>query len=39
VTVEVGYLVEEIPTLGNLGLLLMALMMGLMGFVAVRRQS
>lgn len=38
-TVEVGYLVEEIPTLGNLGLLLMALMMGLMGFVAVRRQS
>jgi uncharacterized repeat protein (TIGR01451 family) len=39
VTVQVGYLVEEIPTLGNLGLLLMALMMGLMGFVAVRRQS
>jgi uncharacterized repeat protein (TIGR01451 family) len=39
VTVQVGYLVEEIPTLGNLGLLLMGLMIGLMGFVAVRRQS
>ena len=36
-TVQVGYLVEEIPTLNALGLILMGLMFGLIGFVAVRR--
>ncbi len=39
VTVQVGYLIEEIPTLSGLGLILMGLMFGLMGFVAVRRQG
>jgi uncharacterized repeat protein (TIGR01451 family) len=39
VTVQVGYLIEEIPTLNALGLLLMGLMIGLLGFVAVRRQA
>ncbi len=39
VTVQVGYLVEEIPTLSGLGLILMGLLFGLMGFVAVRRQG
>ena len=38
-TVQVGYLVEEIPTLSGLGLLLMGLLFGLIGFVAVRRQA
>ncbi len=38
-TVQVGYLVEEIPTLSGLGLILMGLLFGLMGFVAVRRQA
>ncbi len=38
-TVQVGYLVEEIPTLSSLGLILMGLLFGLMGFVAVRRQA
>ncbi|HWS28122.1 MAG TPA: IPTL-CTERM sorting domain-containing protein [Xanthomonadales bacterium] len=38
-TVQVGYLVEEIPTLSSLGLILMGLLFGLMGFVAVRRQG
>lgn len=37
-SVQVGYLVEEIPTLSGLGLLL-GLVVGLMGFVAVRRQA
>jgi uncharacterized repeat protein (TIGR01451 family) len=39
VIVQIGYLVEEIPTLSGLGLLLMGLMIGLVGFVAVRRQA
>ena len=39
VVVQVGYLIEEIPTLNGLGLLLMGLMIGLLGFVAVRRQA
>lgn len=38
-TVQVGYLIEEIPTLSGLGLLLMGLMFGLIGFAAVRRQA
>ena len=38
VTVQVGYLVEEIPTLSSLGLILMGLLFGLIGFVAVRRE-
>ena len=37
-TVQVGYLVEEIPTLSGLGLILMGLLFGLIGFVAVRRE-
>ena len=37
-TVQVGYLVEEIPTLSSLGLILMGLLFGLIGFVAVRRE-
>ncbi|HWS28195.1 MAG TPA: IPTL-CTERM sorting domain-containing protein [Xanthomonadales bacterium] len=39
ITVQVGYLVEEIPTLSGLGLILMGLLFGLMGFVAVRREA
>jgi uncharacterized repeat protein (TIGR01451 family) len=39
VTVQVGYLVEEIPTLSGYGLILLGLMFGLIGFVAVRRQA
>ena len=38
-SVEIGYRIEAIPTLNSLGLLLMALMFGLIGFVAVRRQG
>ena len=38
VTVNVGFPVEEIPTLSNYSLILMGLMLGLLGFVAVRRQ-
>ncbi|MBK9654839.1 MAG: IPTL-CTERM sorting domain-containing protein [Rhodanobacteraceae bacterium] len=38
-TVQVGYLVEEIPTLSGLGLILMGLLFGLIGFVAVRREA
>ncbi len=37
-TVQVGYLIEEIPTLSGYGLILLGLMFGLIGFVAVRRQ-
>jgi uncharacterized repeat protein (TIGR01451 family) len=39
VTVQVGYLVEGIPTLSSYGLILLGLMFGLIGFVAVRRQA
>jgi uncharacterized repeat protein (TIGR01451 family) len=39
VVVQVGYLVEEIPTLSGYGLILLGLMFGLIGFVAVRRQA
>ena len=38
-TVQIGYLVEEIPTLSGYGLILLGLMFGLIGFVAVRRQA
>ncbi|HWS26168.1 MAG TPA: hypothetical protein VN259_06265, partial [Xanthomonadales bacterium] len=38
-TVQVGYLVEEIPAVNGLGLILLGLMLGLVGFVAVRRQA
>jgi uncharacterized repeat protein (TIGR01451 family) len=38
-TVQVGYLIEEIPTLSGYGLILLGLMVGLIGFVAVRRQA
>ncbi len=38
-SVQVGYLVEEIPSLSGLGLMLMGLLFGLIGFVAVRRQA
>ena len=37
ITVQVGYLVEEIPTLNGLGLILMGLLFGLIGIAAVRR--
>ena len=39
VTVQIGYLVNGIPTLSSLGLILMALMFGLLGFAALRRQA
>jgi uncharacterized repeat protein (TIGR01451 family) len=39
VSVVVGQLVEEIPTMGRNALLLMGLMLALAGFVAVRRNS
>ena len=39
VTVQVGQLVEEIPTMGRNALLLMSLMLALAGFVAIRRNS
>jgi len=39
VTVTVGYPFNEIPTLGQFGLMLLGLLVGLMGFVAIRRQS
>ncbi len=38
-TVQVGYLIEEIPTLSALGLVLLGLMLGMLGFVAIRRQA
>ena len=39
VTVQVGFAVEEIPTLSQYGLIVLGLMLGLIGFVAVRRDS
>ena len=39
VTVQVGELIEEIPTLGRTALLLLGLMLALGGIVAVRRHS
>jgi uncharacterized repeat protein (TIGR01451 family) len=39
VSVQVGPLVEEIPTIGRNGMLLLGLMLALAGFVAVRRNS
>ena len=39
VVVTVGFLIEEIPSLNGLGLVLLGLMLGLVGFVAVRRQA
>ena len=36
-SVQVGYPVEEIPTLNSLGLILMGLLFGLIGFATVRR--
>ena len=38
VSVQVGYLVEEISTLNGVGLMLLGLLLGLGGLVAVRRQ-
>ena len=39
VAVVVGYPFNEIPTLSQFGLMLLGLLVGLMGFVAVRRQG
>ncbi len=39
VSVQVGFAVEGIPTLNPYGLILLGLMLGLLGFVAVRRNS
>ncbi|MGE4072317.1 MAG: IPTL-CTERM sorting domain-containing protein [Lysobacterales bacterium] len=39
VSVQVGFAVEGIPTLNQYGLILLGLMLGLLGFVAVRRNS
>jgi uncharacterized repeat protein (TIGR01451 family) len=39
VSVVVGFPIEEIPTVNQYGLILLGLMLGLLGFVAVRRQS
>jgi trimeric autotransporter adhesin len=39
VSVMVGFLVNEIPTLSGLALILLGLMLGTLGFVAVRRQA
>lgn len=38
-SILVGYLLEEIPTLNGLGLILMGLLFGLAGLVTVRRES
>ncbi len=38
-TVQVGYLIEEIPTLNGFALVLLGLMLGMLGFVAIRRQA
>jgi hypothetical protein len=38
-SILVGYLLEEIPTLNGLGLMLMGLLFGLAGLVTVRRES
>ena len=39
ITIQVGYLTQEIPALSGLGLLLLSLLIGMAGFVAVRRQA
>ncbi|MCB1610470.1 MAG: IPTL-CTERM sorting domain-containing protein, partial [Xanthomonadales bacterium] len=39
VSVQVGFPIEEIPTVNQYGLILLGLMLGLLGFVAVRRNS
>ncbi len=39
VSVQVGFAVEAIPTMNAYGLVLLGLMLGLLGFVAVRRNS
>jgi uncharacterized repeat protein (TIGR01451 family) len=39
ISVQIGFLVEGIPTLSAYGLILLGLMLGLFGFVAVRRES
>jgi uncharacterized protein len=39
VSVQVGFAVEAIPTMNAYGLILLGLMLGLIGFVAVRRNS
>jgi uncharacterized repeat protein (TIGR01451 family) len=39
VSVIVGFPFNEIPTLSQLGLMLLGLLVGLMGFVAIRRQG
>ena len=39
VSVQVGFPVEAIPTLSQYSLILLGLMLGLIGFVAVRRQA
>lgn len=39
VSVVVGYPFTEIPALSQFGLMLLSLLVGLMGFVAVRRQA
>ncbi len=37
-SVQIGYQVEEIPTLNSLGLILLSLLLGLCGYIAVRRK-
>lgn len=37
--VQVGYQAEEIPAVNGLGLILMGLLLGLVGFVVVRREA
>jgi hypothetical protein len=39
VTVQVGYMVEGIPTLNNLALVLLGLLLGMAGLLAMRRQA
>ncbi len=39
VSVQVGYAVEEIPTLNAFTMILLGLMLGLIGFVVVRREA
>lgn len=39
VSVQVGFAIEGIPTMNSYGLILLGLMLGLLGFVAVRRDS
>jgi hypothetical protein len=39
VSVQVGFAVQGIPALNPYGLILLGLMLGLLGFVAVRRNS